>query len=439
MDSLRLLAHPSELRDDYASALASVWRDGLALELVSRELQSCRSIVLTAVRQNGLALEYASPEMRDDEAVVLAAIRTSSSAVHIASRRLARSPRFLLKAIRRNPEVASFTFRDRCMFRELALRDPSILALDHPWSDDAVLLLDVIHYTAEALRFLPALRDNRDFVRSAVELNGLALLYAPKFQNDYEVAALAASSDPRAIGTVSPELLANRDFMRKVVSSNGLALLYAEQSDDRELLLLAMAKDPVALHYSLTLRSDRDFILEAVRANGLVLEHLSAVFRSDREVVVLAVRQCGLALRFSLIFSDDVLDEALTQTWRCLYAVPVTRRARAHEFIERVHWSSLPESLNTELAIKLASGRRVMTVTPGERFLSVQDVSRMLRRTEQMFASSRLRFLDGPCLLPPDALALRRRSDCICLPRRRLTLTVVLEPPRARAKRCWSC
>ena len=80
MDSLRLLAHPSELRDDYASALVSVWRDGLALELVSRELQSCRSIVLTAVRQNGLSIQFATSNLQRDAALAAIATRQTDEA-----------------------------------------------------------------------------------------------------------------------------------------------------------------------------------------------------------------------------------------------------------------------------------------------------------------------------------------------------------------------
>jgi hypothetical protein len=220
--------------------------------------------------------------------------------------------------------------------------------------------------------------------------------------------------------------------MRDVVARNGMALLYAKQADDPELLLIAMSKDPAALYYACDLRNSRDFILEAVSANGLVLEHISEVLRRDHEVVLAAVRQCGLALRFSLIFSDDVLAEALTQTWRCLHAVPESKRWHAYEVIARVHWSCLPESSGTELEIVLLSGTVIMAIEAGEQFLCVQDVSRMLRRTDAALGARRLRFIDGSFDLNPNALVLPRRSDCSCLPRRRLMLTLVLEPAGVR-------
>lgn len=71
------------------------------------------------------------------------------------------------------------------------------------------------------------------------------------------------------------------------------ALLKAIEEDSAD--VLAEADD--------SLKSDRDFIVAAVKQGGWALEYADASLKADREVVLVAVKQDGRALKFA----DDSL------------------------------------------------------------------------------------------------------------------------------------
>lgn len=68
--------------------------------------------------------------------------------------------------------------------------------------------------------------------------------------------------------------------------------------NDREAVLGAVGQNEAALEYATEeLKSDKAFVLEAVKTYGEAIRHAAAVLRGDREVVLAAICQNRLALR----------------------------------------------------------------------------------------------------------------------------------------------
>ena len=66
---------------------------------------------------------------------------------------------------------------------------------------------------------------------------------------------------------------------------------------DREFVLDAVSENVLVLElFSEEIHADREFVLAAVRHNGQALEYASEELQADREVVLAAVRQNGEAL-----------------------------------------------------------------------------------------------------------------------------------------------
>mmetsp|Transcript_30952 Transcript_30952/g.65626 ORF Transcript_30952/g.65626 Transcript_30952/m.65626 type:complete len:755 (-) Transcript_30952:388-2652(-) len=95
----------------------------------------------------------------------------------------------------------------------------------------------------------------------------------------------------------------DRQFMLTLLEANGEALERAPEAlrRDRELVLLAVRQsDGWALQFAAEeLKNDKEIVLTAVKRNGWALEHASEELKQDREVVLAAVQANGEALEFA--------------------------------------------------------------------------------------------------------------------------------------------
>ena len=83
-----------------AAILATVTKEGVALQYVSDALRADREVVLAAVNQHGGALEYASAALRDDREVALAAVSQNGKALTFASTALCAGREVVLAAVK---------------------------------------------------------------------------------------------------------------------------------------------------------------------------------------------------------------------------------------------------------------------------------------------------------------------------------------------------
>lgn len=105
----RLLRDVEEVyRDDRDVVEAALFRDGLALQVVSGHLQKDRDLVLIALAQNGFALRYAPNEFCSDREAVLLAAKSNSFSITYADDALLNDRGFVDEAVHTNVFVKDF-------------------------------------------------------------------------------------------------------------------------------------------------------------------------------------------------------------------------------------------------------------------------------------------------------------------------------------------
>ena len=124
----------------------------------------------------------------------------------------------------------------------------------------------------------PEFRNDREFVRDAVEINYEVLEYAePKFKGDFEVVMAAVTNCGYALKYASKRLQDNDKIVMAAVEGVGEALEFASER----------------------LRSDREIVLIAVTADGVALEFAAPELRDDLEIVVIALKDTWAPLEFA--------------------------------------------------------------------------------------------------------------------------------------------
>jgi hypothetical protein len=129
----------------------------------------------------------------------------------------------------------------------------------------------------------------------------------------------------------------SRDFLLEASKSAILfALCYAHEDfkSDKEFILEAVKKNDQALLYAHEdLKNDKKFILEAVRQNGFALQYVCEDLKRDKEVVLEAVKQNGQALLYAhknLQYDREAVVEAIKENGMALqYAYENFKKDRA--------------------------------------------------------------------------------------------------------------
>lgn len=109
-----------------------------------------------------------------------------------------------------------------------------------------------------------------------------------------DLALMGIYTEPSAYLRLSERQKSDREFLLAAVKKNGEVLEYAadERKADREIVLAAVKQDGYALEYaSETVRNDRKIVLAAVGQNGMALKYASEAFKKDAEICLVALRQ----------------------------------------------------------------------------------------------------------------------------------------------------
>ncbi len=172
----------------------------------------------------------------------------------------------------------------------------------------------------------------------------------PKDTLDRQKRMLAAIKEDNNAITRAGKLVENKDFMLQVVDINSLLLGYApaELRQDKELAKRAVSQNVEALKYVGTvLLTDKDFMLDLVRMNGLALRYCYLTGEARKEIERAAIQQNPEAKQYAIYQSIEVIDEAIE---------PVSDEARAIESFKRsphsIHWIGT-EAIRNKIVILL--------------------------------------------------------------------------------------
>lgn len=214
------------------------------------ELASERPVALAMVQRGDLncmkrfLLENASPDIHDDKEIMLAAVQRDGKLFPHVSPALKRDTDIILAALLHKDEETAPEV--------LASVAPETLR-QHP----EILVRAIAVYPQRNLRLLRAhipdeLWLDRNVAKAYLIRSGRVLeVFEPLLQNDVEMALLVAEHAGPDFGLVGESLRSNYEFMKQAVGRNGRVLRYAaslELLENLDLIVRAVANHPQALH-----------------------------------------------------------------------------------------------------------------------------------------------------------------------------------------------
>jgi hypothetical protein len=287
------LQHASEeLKADKEVIMAAL-QSGYSLpyEHVSDALKTDKDFLLEIVSLDAYCLEFFSEELKQDEQIVLAAAKNSGDvALEFGADKFKKNKNIITEAVKSSDEALSF----------LAEND----------KNDKNLIMTAVDNYGNALEYASEqLQNDKDVVIAAVRNNGDALEYASEeLQNDKDVVITAVRTNGDALQYASEELQNDKDVAMAALINSTEAFEYVSErlQSDKEFILHAIGqKDEDAVDDDLDsyisdnipekLKADKDFVLQMVNVNGMVLGCVSDELKVDKDVVMLAVKNNGKA------------------------------------------------------------------------------------------------------------------------------------------------
>ncbi|CAJ1953971.1 unnamed protein product [Cylindrotheca closterium] len=281
---LEVLSHPnnglssmaycsSVLRNDKSFFLSAVafgnhQADGQVLRFASQRLKDDPEVVLHCVRQSGMNLKHASYDLRRDQEIVSEASKQDPA-----------SFRYCL------PGIVKQTLLEHSEFAKKVVQHLPLSGVKHCLElyecDEEVVLFALRNPCVEWCMIPDHFRKQLDFVAKAVHLsNGsiwedlpmetkcnfpvaLALVTSPSTSEDLAMAAFA----------ICPELFSSHKAMMCFIANHG--------GGD----LLPMVLDS----FPLSIRSDKELMMKAIKKDVSIWEHCSDELKVDRDIALAAL------------------------------------------------------------------------------------------------------------------------------------------------------
>jgi hypothetical protein len=363
-------------RNDPQFVLHAVLQIGTALRFATEKVKNDRAVVIEAVKNSGLAINYASEKLKNDEEIktlasqergfqieenrsrqlmgsdvamkdatteqrndrnhILGVVDANGLNLSGASLNLRGDPIVVRKALEQTGnalEFASEALRDNEDLVLLAIKsgDSKVLkfASERLKNQSRIVLKAIRNFSKPLAYASPALKSCKTFALAAVQENGKTLEYFKLFQEDVDVTLAAVHTDKDANEFVSKSLkrsssiliTEDTEFMLEAVRDNGLRLKFASEKVkyNEQVVFQAIDTDALAVefipkslvpcvlnHVSDTYKSNKDFMLYAIEKDPESMRHVAMGLKVLRSFVLEALQRNGLALQFCLDpFKED--------------------------------------------------------------------------------------------------------------------------------------
>ena len=290
------LEHASdELKADKEVIMAAL-QSGYSLpyEHVSDALKTDRDFLLEIVSLDARCLKFFSEEFKQDEQIVLAAAKHfGDAALEFGAEKFKTNKNIITEAVKSGRKALSFLAENEKNDKNLV-----ITAVKHHGyalqyaseqlqndKDVVIAAITAVDQYSNTLQYASEeLRNDKDVVITAVGRNGNALQYASEeLRNDKDVAMAALINSTEAFKYVSERLQSDKEFILHAIGQKD------EDAVDDDLDYYISDNIPEKL------KADKDFVLEMVKVNGMVLGCVSDELKVDKDVVTLAVKNNGKA------------------------------------------------------------------------------------------------------------------------------------------------
>lgn len=252
---------------------------------------------------------------------------------------------FALEAIKINPEIYNHL--------DLTLRvDKEIAAL-------------TVEIDEDMIKYVPAgcLDDRKDLALKIVEKDGTMISQdaLKSFQDDSEVAMTAILNDGHAYNYISKRLQKNEAIMLATISDNIACFVFTknpELCNNKEFMLKAIEMNEETLRYaSKALRDDRDFALSVqphITGKSAPMQNPFGRFSADRDFVLEAVKANPESIKYaadSLKYDRDFIQQAIKVSPRVkLFCEPEMAKPSKEHFMEEMKKHEKPSRLEAAMS-----------------------------------------------------------------------------------------
>ena len=218
--------------------------------------------------------------------------------------------------------IGSNLLRDRDFVLEFVNVCPRVLEYTHAFQNDLDIVLAVLVQDGAMLQFVGQdLRQTRAVVARATAQQPLALKFAGAFCDDKELVAACVCKNGLALKFASTRLQQDSDIVYAATKQTVKATLWVHAIAETHMFATCqaiIAECASNLQYVSPEMMTRDLVLMAVGRDGMALRH-AGTFKSDKEVVCRAISNNHAALMYadkSAIDADvtALFDEAVRRT-----------------------------------------------------------------------------------------------------------------------------
>lgn len=241
------------------------------------ELLADKTFMHKVVKMSGECLKYAAEDLRADEEIVFEAVKQCGRSMEYAAPSLKNDPSFVAKAVEAGGNALGY------INRALITRE---------------LVVAAVRSEGSAFGWAVDFYGDREIALEAVRRDGQVLEFASdELKADREVVGVAAKSSARALEDAGEALKNDKDFLWSCVKANPGAIAYvgAVVTEDDQLMREfadgvngkwgKVARECPYLQYaSSALRSDKEYVLMAVKYLYHCIEFVSEELKSDRDV-----------------------------------------------------------------------------------------------------------------------------------------------------------
>ena len=307
------------------------------------EIKSNDELVYKLVQINGEALEGAAEVLKDNEMIVLEAIKTYPEAICYASDRFRENRNLILKAVKINglvlvPLVRYYRYlkwqNDKEVVLEAVKQNPEVIT--ETVIKDKEIALAAVKQNGLLLRDTNEFRQDFEVVLEAVKQNPKAIENAHVLNK--EIALTVVKQDGLLLEKIySKKIYANieldkdlvidneldREVVLEAVKQNGNALEYASNNfkEDFEIVLTALESlSENVKNNKYRFQNVREVYLAAIKENPVYFKYASDAMRSNKKFIIDAIRQNSMVL--NELKSDnidiDIIKNAIITDLSCL-------------------------------------------------------------------------------------------------------------------------
>lgn len=358
------------LLQDRSFILSELRQNGLLLRFLEG-LQGDKEIVKTAYIQNPLSAFYINGSLKNNKTFVLELLEESTQIYDYLSEPLKSDRTIILKLVSKNGKLLPSLkeeFRHDPQIVLQALKSPHFdLRVAASFTADREIMLEAYRKNAPLKMIDEALKSDKQFTIDAIKIRGWDVYTrcCPDLKKDLEVKVTAYKKrfmkkrifddQIKLLKKEIPQIFDDEEFIMFLISQNAHLFKHASKrlKKVQAIILHAVSHLPSILaDVDPALRSNKDFILQAVSCRGEAINFASIELANDKEVAKAALLQDKYNFHFighRLQKDSEFLKEILLEMPTCINHINTDHleHVDAREVLKRHGWLYSKMSLVT--------------------------------------------------------------------------------------------